>query len=176
MTGTTAGGDGDNGPEQPGGRSDPASSMGRDVWPAKRFHPSRAQRIANRVVMPLTRWGLIPHTFILTTKGRKTGQLHSTPATLVEEGEQKWLVAPYGPVSWVLNARAAGRVTVSRRGVSTMYLVTEVSAAEAGPVLKEYLRIAGATRSYFAATKDAPAADFAAEAHHHPVFALTPVE
>ena len=129
MTGTTAGGDGDNGPEQPGGRSDPASSMGRDVWPAKRFHPSRAQRIANRVVMPLTRWGLIPHTFILTTKGRKTGQLHSTPATLVEEGEQKWLVAPYGPVSWVLNARAAGRVTVSRRGVSTMYLVTEVSAA-----------------------------------------------
>ena len=97
-------------------------------------------------------------------------------ATLVEEGEQKWLVAPYGPVPWVLNARAAGRVTVSRRGVSTMYLVTEVSAAEAGPVLKEYLRIAGATRSYFAATKDAPAADFAAEAHHHPVFALTPVE
>ena len=57
-----------------------------------------------------------------------------------------------------------------------MYLVTEVSGAEAGPVLKEYLRIAGATRAYFVATKDAPAADFAAEAHHHPVFELTPVQ
>ena len=85
-------------------------------------------------------------------------------------------MAPYGPVPWVLNARAAGRVTVSRRRVSTMYLVTEVSGAEAGPVLKEYLRIAGATRAYFVATKDAPVADFAAEAHHHPVFELTPVQ
>ena len=175
MTGTTAGESG-NGRERPGEKSDPAPGAGRDIWPAKRFHPSRAQRIANRVVKPLTRWGLIPHTFILTTKGRKTGELHTTPVTLVQEGERQWLVAPYGPVPWVLNARAAGRVTVSRRRVSTMYLVTEVSGAEAGPVLKEYLRIAGATRAYFVATKDAPAADFAAEAHHHPVFELTPVQ
>jgi len=35
--------------------------------------------------------------------------------------------------------------------------------------------IAGATRSFFKATKDAPVAEFVAEADAHPVFELTQV-
>ena len=126
--------------------------------------------------MPLTRWGLIPHTFILTTKGRKTGQLHSTPATLVEEGEQKWLVAPYGPVPWVLNARAAGRVTVSRRGrvhhVSGDRGVGRRGRSGAQGVPPHRRRDEVLLRG----DQGSPAAEFAAEAHHHPVFELTPVQ
>jgi deazaflavin-dependent oxidoreductase (nitroreductase family) len=57
-------------------------------------------------VATLTRWGLVPHTYVLTTIGRKTGRPRSTPVTLVEKGDQRWLVAPYGPVSWVLTAVA----------------------------------------------------------------------
>jgi hypothetical protein len=41
-------------------------------------------------------------------------------------------------------------------------------------VLKKYVRIASATRPYFKATKDSPAADFTAEAGEHPVFELIP--
>jgi hypothetical protein len=78
-------------------------------------------------------------------------------------------------VSWVQNARAAGRVRVGRRGHWRAYAIREVSAAEAGPVLKRYVGIATATRPYFQADKDFPVEDFVAEADHHPVFELTPI-
>ena len=74
----------------------------------------------------------------------------------------------------MLNARAAGRVTLSRRGDTQDYAVEELPAAAAGPVLKSYLAIATATKPYFAATKDSPVDDFIKEASRHPVFALTP--
>jgi deazaflavin-dependent oxidoreductase (nitroreductase family) len=122
----------------------------------------------------LIRWGLVPHTYVLSVRGRRTGRLYSTPVTLVEHEADKWLVAPYGPVSWVLNARAQGDVTLARRGVSTVYLVRELGPEEAAPVLKSYLNFASATRPYFVARKDSPVEEFESEAHQHPVFALTP--
>jgi hypothetical protein len=48
-------------------------------------------------------------------------------------------------------------------------------SAEAGPELKEYLRIAGATRRPFRATTQSPVAAFVAQARAHP-FALTLVD
>lgn len=143
-----------------------------DRWPTKRFKVGRVQRVANAVISALASWGLVPHTYTLTVRGRKTGRLHSTPVTVVETGDKKWLVAPYGPVHWVLNARAAGRVTLSRRHASTEYDVRELPPDEAAPVLKQYVQVASATRSYFAASKDAPVEDFRREADRHPVFAL----
>jgi deazaflavin-dependent oxidoreductase (nitroreductase family) len=143
------------------------------VWPEKRFTANRAQRAGNAVVAVLTRWRLVPHTYMMTTVGRKTGKPRKTPVTLVEEGHEKWLVAPYGPVSWVRNARAAGRVTLRRGKQVAVYAIREIPAAEAGPVLKKYVAIAGATRSYFKATKESPVADFVAEAGVHPAFELT---
>jgi deazaflavin-dependent oxidoreductase (nitroreductase family) len=129
--------------------------------------------MGNSVMKAMALWGLVPHTYVMTTKGRRTGQLRSTPVTLVEDDDNKWLVAPYGPVPWVLNARAAGKVTLSRRGRTDMYAIKELPAAEAGPVLKSYLAIATATKPYFDATKDSPVDDFVAEANGHPVFALS---
>jgi deazaflavin-dependent oxidoreductase (nitroreductase family) len=134
----------------------------------------RARRIADRVIGGLTRLGVVPHTYLLSVQGRRTGRLYSTPVTLVERGADKWLVAPFGPVSWVLNARARGRVTLSRRGVSRVYRVRELGPEEAAPVLKDYVNIAPAARPYFAAGKDSPVKEFQSEAHQHPVFALTP--
>lgn len=152
--------------------------MGRtgqeDVWPAKRLPMGRARRVADRVIGGSTRWGIVPHTYLLSVRGRRSGQLYSTPVTLVEHGTQKWLVAPYGPVSWVLNARAQGSVALSRRGVSRTYVVRELRSEEAAPVLKDYLKIASATKPYFAASTDSPEEAFRAEAHRHPVFALLP--
>ena len=118
---------------------------------------------------------MIPHTFLMTTLGRKSGRLLTIPVTLVQRGKRTWLVAPYGPVAWVLNARAAGRVSIRRRNNVAMYTVREVPPAEAGPVLKEYVKIASATRSYFRASTDSTVADFVAEAGQHPVFEMTRV-
>ena len=93
---------------------------------------------------------------------------------LVEHDGRRWLVAAYGPVSWVHNARAAGRVSLTRRRDTRDYTVREASPAEAGPVLRRYVRISPSTRPYFHAARDSAVEDFITEAHRHPVFELLP--
>lgn len=144
-------------------------------WSARQFRPSRARRVGDAVISVFVRLGLVPSTYLLTTKGRKTGRPLTNPVTIVEQDGKRWLVAPYGPVSWVRNARADGRVVVRRRRDQRECAVREVSAQEAGPVLKEYVRVATATRPYFQASKDAQVEEFIAEADRHPVFELTPI-
>lgn len=135
----------------------------------------RIDRIGDALFRGLARLGLGP-AWSLTTRGRRTGRRHTVPVIPVDGGGQQWLVSPYGEVSWVLNARAAGQVLLSRGRTTRIYQVREVAPVEAGPVLKRYVRIASATRPYFAASVDSPVAAFVAEAHRHPVFALARVE
>ena len=91
----------------------------------------------------LVRVGLVPRSYLLTTQGRKTGRPRTNPVVPVEHDGRHWLVAPYGPVSWVHNARAAGRVSLARRGHTRDYAIREViSPDEAGPVLQRYVRLA----------------------------------
>lgn len=141
----------------------------------KTYRVTRGQRAGNAVMASLIELGLVPHSYVMTTRGRRTGRLHATPVTLVEKGGRRWLVAPYGQVSWVHNARAAGMVTVRRRFRVDAFGVRELGPTEAGPVLKDYLRIASAVRGHFYAATDAPVEDFVREAHLHPVFELTPL-
>jgi deazaflavin-dependent oxidoreductase (nitroreductase family) len=143
--------------------------------PARQFRPSRWRRVGDTVIGVFARAGLVPSTYLLTTSGRRTGRPLTHPVTVVEQQGRRWLVAPYGAVSWVHNARAAGRVTLGRRGDRRDYEVREVPAEEAGPVLKRYVGVATATRPYFAADKDAPVEEFVAEADRHPVFELLPI-
>jgi deazaflavin-dependent oxidoreductase (nitroreductase family) len=147
-------------------------SAGRTV---KEYKPGRWRRVENTVMSALVRAGLVPSSYLLTTKGRKSGQRRSNPVTIVEYAGRRWLVAPYGSVSWVHNARAAGQVSVSRRLDTCHYTIREVSAVEAGPVLQRYVAVATATREYFHAGKDAPVDQFVAEADRHPVFELLPI-
>jgi deazaflavin-dependent oxidoreductase (nitroreductase family) len=143
--------------------------------PARQFRPSRGRRVGDAIIGLFARAGLVPSTYLLTTRGRKTGRPLTHPVTVVEHEGHRWLVAAYGPVSWVHNARAAGRVTLRRRGDRREYALREVPAGEAGPVLKRYVAVATATRPYFQADKDAPVEDFVAEADRHPVFELLPI-
>ncbi|WP_084161999.1 nitroreductase family deazaflavin-dependent oxidoreductase [Nocardia sp. BMG51109] len=122
----------------------------------------------------LTAAGAIPHSYVLTTRGHRTGLTRRNPVTIVEHNERLWLVAPYGAVAWVHNARKAGQVSLTRRRVNRTYTIREVSADDAGPVLQRYVLIASATRRYFQAAPNDPVERFVAEAAHHPVFELTP--
>ena len=143
-----------------------------DTPQARILRMRRIDRLGDALFRGLTRLGIGP-AWSLTTRGRRTGRLHTVPVIPVDNGRQQWLVSPYGEVSWVLNARAAGQVQLSRGRTTRIWRVREVAAAEAGPVLKRYVRIASATRPYFTASVDAPVAVFVAEADRHPVFALT---
>jgi deazaflavin-dependent oxidoreductase (nitroreductase family) len=111
----------------------------------------------------------------LLITGRRTGQSRRTPVIPVRQGDRLWLVAPYGEVSWVMNARASGQVGLRRGRHTDNYTIREAPAAEAGRVLKQYVEVASATRPYFLADSTAPVSEFVAEAHLHPVFELTAV-
>jgi hypothetical protein len=74
--------------------------------------------------------------------------------------------AGVGPIQLLTTGdRSYGRTTHD-------YLLREVGADEAGPVLKRYVAVATKTRTQFDATRDSPVEDFAAEADRHPVFEL----
>jgi deazaflavin-dependent oxidoreductase (nitroreductase family) len=141
--------------------------------PVRQYHPSRGRHVENAIMSVLTRGGLVPRSWLLITRGRKTGRARANPVVPVEHDGRRWLVAPYGAVPWVRNARASGRVTLTRRGRTREYAIREVTSATAGPVLRQYVRIAPATRRYFQAAVDSPVEDFIAEAGRHPVFELT---
>ena len=92
--------------------------------------------------------------------------------TLVETGEERWLVAPYGVRNWVLNARAAGTVQLRRGRRNEQLRVEEVGAEDAVPVLREYYGRYRLTRPFFDVSLESPSAAWLAEAPRHPVFRL----
>ena len=99
---------------------------------------------------------------LLTVAGRKTGKPMSTPVTLVIEGGEQWLVAPYGERQWVKNLRADPNASIG----STAYVAREIPERDRQAVLTAYREKAGrAVESYF--RKLPREAD-------HPVFVLTP--
>jgi len=131
------------------------------------------RRLVNVLVTALLRAGLgPPRTYLLGVRGRKSGRLFTTPVTLVEEGGRRWLVAPYGEVGWVKNARAAGAVTLRRGRRAETRRIVELGPEEAAPVLKRYVTEAPITRPFFDARPSSDLAAFRAEAPRHPVFRL----
>ena len=90
----------------------------------------------------------------------------------MEQAGQRWLVAPYGPVGWVRNARAAGWVLLRRRGRSERVRIIELGPEESAPVLKAYVQRVSIVRPYFDARPDDPPEAFVAEAPRHPVFRI----
>jgi deazaflavin-dependent oxidoreductase (nitroreductase family) len=130
-------------------------------------------KLENRILKLVLRTGLkLGTTYILRVTGRKTGEIYSTPVVIVETDGERYLVAPYGPVNWVRNARAAGIVTLTRGGHSEAFHIVEVGPEESAPTLKKYVAIAPATRSCFHVKPDSPIEEYIAEAPGHPVFRL----
>jgi len=119
--------------------------------------------------------GVVPtFIYLLTTRGHKTAQPRTNPVLIIRHDEQRWLVAPYGVVSWVYNARASGTVKLTRGGSHEEFSVAEVDAHRAAPVLKRYVTLAPVVLPYFEARIGSPVEAFEAEAAMHPVFLLTP--
>jgi deazaflavin-dependent oxidoreductase (nitroreductase family) len=142
---------------------------------ARTYRLSFGTRLINSLFRLMTRLRLgASYRHILTVPGRKTGRLYSTPVDVIEVGGQRWLVAGYGPVNWVRNARAAGEVTLSRGGHSETFKIDEAGAQAAVPVLRKYITEIRVTRPYFDADPDSPEEAIAAELQRHTVFRLIP--
>jgi deazaflavin-dependent oxidoreductase (nitroreductase family) len=140
---------------------------------SKQYQVNSTVRFVNRVMIRLNRWGIAaPNSYVLTVHGRKTGKTYTAPVLLVEDNGQRWLVSPYGEVSWVRNARAAGEVTLSRQGRSETLKIRESNPQESAPILKHYITRESIVRPYFDVQPDSPLEAFVAEAPRHPVFQL----
>ncbi|KAA8966911.1 nitroreductase family deazaflavin-dependent oxidoreductase [Mycobacterium sp.] len=141
---------------------------------ARTYRLGPARRAVNSIMTVLLKAGVGPRsTYLMTTRGRRSGRLRTTPVTLVEHGTDRWLVAPYGTVSWVHNVRANPTVELRRGRQRRRLRAEEVAAAIAGPVLHRYVRAVAVTRPYFDAGPDDPDTAFVDEAAKHPVFRLS---
>ena len=137
------------------------------------YRKSVWRRGLNALVRPLARLGLVGRsTHLLTVAGRQSGRLWSTPVSIVRDGDERWLVAPYGERTWVKNARAAGWVELQRGRRRERLAVEEVDPEQAVPVLREYYRRFRVTRRLFDVTLESSDEDWLAEARRHPAFRL----
>jgi deazaflavin-dependent oxidoreductase (nitroreductase family) len=131
------------------------------------------RRVINRLIRGLLTLGVpLPNIYLLSVRGRKSGRMYSTPVTLVEDNGARWLVAPYGDVSWVKNARASGKVTLRRGRRTETVRVVELGPEEAAPILKRYLIRVPVVRPFFDVTPHSNDQEFVGEASRHPVFRI----
>lgn len=141
--------------------------------PTKRFEATKLRRVSDAVVSNFVKYGVCPQEMhLLTTRGRKSGFLRTTPVSVLDSERGRYLVSPYGEVNWVHNIRKDGFATLRQGGWIELVSVLEVDAEEAGATLKEYLEHprSAIVGPYFEAPPEAPVEAFVAEADRHPVF------
>lgn len=129
-------------------------------------------RLANFFMVALLRIGVnMGGTTLLTVRGRKSGELRTTPVTIIEQEGQRWITAPYGAVNWVRNLRAAGEGTLKRGRHVEKISAVELPTQEAALVLQKNLgRFPSFVRQHYAVTPTSSLQDFERDAPHHPVF------
>ncbi|GHE98512.1 nitroreductase [Amycolatopsis deserti] len=103
--------------------------------------PGKGDGVFNVAVQFLTKLGVsLAGSRVLLVRGRKSGELRSTPVNLLKVGGQRYLVAPRGQTQWVRNLRAAGegQLRVGRR-VET-FRFAELADEEKPVILRAYLK------------------------------------
>ena len=143
--------------------------------PPRTYRVGTATRLVNRFFAMLTRHGRgAAYRHELTVVGRTSGRPRTVPVDVMDVDGVRHLVAAYGEVSWVHNARAAGTVTLSRGGASSRWRVTELHGVEAVPAVRQYLAQVPVTAPYWEVTADSSDEEIAAAVARHPVFRLAP--
>jgi deazaflavin-dependent oxidoreductase (nitroreductase family) len=150
-----------------------------------RLHNHGLLLAANRVLRMLLRAG-IPinilgnEVYLLTVRGRKSGQSRIFAVDLYEHHDRRFLIASHGEGDWVRNLRAAGEATLKRGRHQQAIKAVELNAETAGQTLKEMLptRLASPMRGFVLrrtlnVTSDAPLDDFINVARRCPVFELS---
>ena len=142
---------------------------------AKQYRYTFRRRVENAIVGTLVRFGvgLPPEFCLLTAHGRRSGRELTNPVLAIAEDGNRWLVAPYGEVNWVLNVRSNPRARLSRSRWTEDVVLSELEPKDAIPTLRAYLAKAPIVRPYFGVTPSSSDAEYRAESPRHPVFAIT---
>jgi deazaflavin-dependent oxidoreductase (nitroreductase family) len=139
------------------------------------------ERTVNSIVKRLARVGVpLGPNALLTVRGRKSGQAHTTPVAVIAVGGRRWVQSPYGDVNWVRNLRVAreGTLTTGKRDepVLAVPLGPDEAVTFFAEILRPYLR-KSALNTFMARTLGLGDVidDPTGAARSHPVFELKPV-
>lgn len=113
--------------------------------------------------------------YLLTVRGRKSGQPRTTPISVLEQDGNRYLLTPYGVVDWVRNLRAAGEATLTRGRRAEVVSARELPSGEASLVLKAFIESGNPIGKFFGVSRGASDEEFERLASSHPVFLLQSV-
>jgi deazaflavin-dependent oxidoreductase (nitroreductase family) len=133
------------------------------------------KHVFNPLVSLLTNLGVsVRGSRILVVRGRKSGQIRTTPVNPLEIGGKRYLVAPRGETEWARNLRAArgGELRLGRH--REPIVVEELPDDLKPPILREYLRRwKMETGKFFdGVTAESPESELRRIAPRHPVFRI----
>src|SRR6266853_658206 len=109
--------------------------------------PTRVPRFVplfNPLAMRLLRRGRLmgPNT-LLTVRGRKSGEMRTTPVAVVELDGRRWIIGTFGETNWVRNLRAAAEGVIEvgprRQKVHARELSHDEATEFFGTTLKPYV-------------------------------------
>ena len=110
--------------------------------------------------------------YLLTVRGRKSGQPRTISMVIIERNGQRYLGAPFGAVAWVRNLRTAGEAILTRGRRSETVSAIELPPSEAALVLREEVKGGNPFSSYFGVTAASSLEEFERAAISHPLFLL----
>src|SRR6266496_3980218 len=122
---------------------------------AKKDKAPRFVRVANvmtttllragfKLVGPFIVFGNYPM-YLLTVRGRKSGQPRTISIAIIERNGKRYLGAPFGVVAWVRNLRAGGGAILTRGRRAETVNVRELPKGEAAPPPARRLRTQATT-------------------------------
>jgi deazaflavin-dependent oxidoreductase (nitroreductase family) len=147
--------------------------------------PARAPRLIplfTPLATRLLRMGRImgPNT-LLTVRGRKSGEMRTTPVAMVEVDGKRWIIGTFGDTNWVRNLRAAGEAEISTGSRHEKVRSVELSREEGARFFAEVVtptmasgRLARAMLRMLGASEIVTDPRGAAE--KRPVFELRPID
>ncbi len=148
--------------------------MNREI---KHFNqPNRLERALNKSFGFLVGLGLgLPHNYLLQVRGRKSGQVYSTPIDVLTRDGKRYLVAGRGYTQWVRNALASGTVSLKKGRWNEEFALRVISDEEKPEILKAYVdRFKLTVQRYFPVPAGSPAEGFRPLTERYPVFELMP--
>ncbi len=114
--------------------------------------------------------------YLLTVRGRKSGQPRTVPIALMEQHGKRYLAATYGIVDWVRNLRKAREAILTRGRHAETVTARELSQGEAALVLRAEIKRTPLARSmagrFYGVTADTPLEECERAMLTHPIFVL----
>jgi deazaflavin-dependent oxidoreductase (nitroreductase family) len=108
---------------------------------ARYIRPGRNTTVFNEIVAALTRAGIsIWGSRVLGVRGRKSGEMRTTPVNLLTVDGERYLVAPRGVTQWVRNIRVTGEAELRLGRRVEPIRVEELSDDEKPAILRAYLK------------------------------------